>query len=234
MLRKRDIMPGTRTVIELKDVCKSYQMGEVTVTALKDVTMKVERGEFVVIMGPSGSGKSTLMNLIGCLDIPTEGKIFLEGHDISKLAESQLARIRGSKIGFIFQFFNLYPTLSVIENVELPMRIHNYDESKIRKKSVGLLKMVNLENRNEHLPSQLSGGEMQRVAIARALSTDPSMILADEPTGNIDSKTAKDIMQFLVKLHNEKDETIIIVTHDKSVAEYAQRIIHLKDGQIRD
>lgn len=223
-----------KTVIELKNVCKSYQMGEVTVTALKDVSMKVEKGEFVVIMGPSGSGKSTLMNLIGCLDIPTEGKIMLEDHDISKLTESQLARIRGSKIGFIFQFFNLYPTLSVIENVELPMRIHNYDESKIGKKSMGLLKMVGLENRTNHLPSQLSGGEMQRVAIARALSTDPSMILADEPTGNIDSKTSKDIMQFFVKLHKEKNETIIIVTHDKSIAEYAQRIIHLKDGQVKE
>ena len=225
---------GSKTIIELKDVCKSYKMGEVSVTALKNVSMKVERGEFVVIMGPSGSGKSTLMNLIGCLDIPTQGKIFLEGHDIAKLTESQLARIRGSKIGFIFQFFNLYPTISVIENVELPMRIHNYDESKIRKKSMELLRMVNLENRDEHLPSQLSGGEMQRVAIARALSTDPSMILADEPTGNIDSKTAKEIMQFLVKLHSEKDETIIIVTHDKSIAEYAQRIIHLKDGMVKE
>jgi putative ABC transport system ATP-binding protein len=221
-------------IIELKNVSKSYQMGEVNVTALKDVDMKVERGEFVVIMGPSGSGKSTLMNLIGCLDIPTEGKIFLEKHDISKLTESQLARIRGSRIGFIFQFFNLYPTLSVIENVELPMRIHNYDEKKIRGKSMELLKMVSLEHRTEHLPSQLSGGEMQRVAIARALSTDPSMILADEPTGNIDSKTSKEIMEFFKKLHKEKNETIIIVTHDKSVSEYAQRVIHLKDGQIRE
>jgi putative ABC transport system ATP-binding protein len=194
------LMPETRdkTVIELKNVSKVYQMGEVEVTALRNVSIKVKRGEFVVIMGPSGSGKSTLMNLIGCLDIPTEGKIFLESQDISKLTESQLARIRGSKIGFIFQFFNLYPTLSVLENVELPMRIHNYDESKVREKSLELLKTVNLENRNSHLPSQLSGGEMQRVAIARALTTDPSMILADEPTGNIDSNTAKEIMQFFV------------------------------------
>jgi putative ABC transport system ATP-binding protein len=222
------------TVIELKDVSKVYQMGEVQVKALCNVNMSVSRGEFVVIMGPSGSGKSTLMNLIGCLDIPTEGKIFLEGQDISKLTESQLARIRGSRIGFIFQFFNLYPTLSVIENVELPMRIHNYEDNKIRSKSMQLLKMVNLENRNEHLPSQLSGGEMQRVAIARALTTDPSMILADEPTGNIDSRTSKEIMDFFIRLHREKKETIIIVTHDQSIAKYAQRVIHLKDGQIKE
>jgi putative ABC transport system ATP-binding protein len=228
-------MPANgKTVIELKDVSKVYQMGEVNVAALKNINMRVDQGEFVVVMGPSGSGKSTLMNLIGCLDIPTEGKIFLEGQDISKLTESQLARIRGSRIGFIFQFFNLYPTLSVLDNVELPMRIHNYDERKIRKKSLELLKMVNLQNRNDHLPSQLSGGEMQRVAIARALTTDPSMILADEPTGNIDSKTAGEIMQFFVELHRGKKETIIIVTHDQSVAKYAERIIHLKDGQIKE
>ena len=226
-------MRDSKSVIELRNVSKVYEMGEVQVAALKNVSLKVEQGEFVVIMGPSGSGKSTLMNLIGCLDIPTEGEIFLEGHDISKLTESQLARIRGSRIGFIFQFFNLYPTLSVLENVELPMRIHNYDEKGIRNKSLELLKMVNLQNRNDHLPSQLSGGEMQRVAIARALTTEPSMILADEPTGNIDSKTAGEIMQFFVELHREKKETIIIVTHDQSVAKYAERIIHLKDGQVK-
>jgi putative ABC transport system ATP-binding protein len=223
-----------KTVIELKNVSKVYQMGEVEVSALRNVSMKVNKGEFVVIMGPSGSGKSTLMNLVGCLDIPTEGKIFLEKQDISRLKESELARIRGSRIGFIFQFFNLYPTLSVIENVELPMRIHDYDEKKIRARSTELLKMVSLENRADHLPSQLSGGEMQRVAIARALSTDPSMILADEPTGNIDSKTSREIMEFFIKLHAEKRETIIIVTHDQSIAKYAQRIIHLKDGQIKE
>jgi len=179
-----------KPVIELKNVSKIYDMGEVKVHALRNVSMKVNKGEFICIMGPSGSGKSTLMDMVGCLNIPTGGTVFLEGQDISKLRESGLARIRGSKVGFIFQFFNLYPGLTVTENIALPMRIHNYSEKDIKKKISELLKMVGLENRHDHLPSQLSGGEIQRVAIARALSTNPSIIMADEPTGNVDTKTS--------------------------------------------
>lgn len=220
-----------KSVIELKNVSKIYDMGEVKVHALRGVSMKVKGGEFVCIMGPSGSGKSTLMDMIGCLNIPTSGTVFLEGQDISKLRESGLARIRGSKIGFIFQFFNLYPGLTVTENIALPMRIHNYNEKEIKKKVTELLEMVGLEQRHEHLPSQLSGGEVQRVAIARALSTNPSIVMADEPTGNVDTKTSEEIMDFFKKLHNT-GETIVMVTHEKFVAKYAQRIVYLRDGQI--
>lgn len=220
-----------KLVIELKNVSKIYDMGEVKVHALRNVSMKVNKGEFVCIMGPSGSGKSTLMDMVGCLNIPTSGTVFLDGQDISKLRESGLARIRGSKIGFIFQFFNLYPGLTVTENIALPMRIHNYSEKDIKKNVTELLKMVGLENRYEHLPSQLSGGEIQRVTIARALSTDPSIILADEPTGNVDTNTSKEIMDFLKKLH-KNGQTIVIVTHEKHVAKYARRIVYLRDGQI--
>jgi putative ABC transport system ATP-binding protein len=220
------------TIIELQDVSKIYRMGDVEVPALKNVDLKIREGEFVALMGPSGSGKSTMMNMIGCLDVPTSGTILLDGHDISKLSESKLARLRGDRIGFIFQFFNLYPSLNVQANIELPMRIHDYDDKEIKSRSNHILKVVGLEDRKNHLPSQLSGGQMQRVAIARALSTNPSMILADEPTGNIDSKTAGEIMNLLTKLHRDKKKTIIIVTHDKNVAGYAHRIITLKDGQI--
>jgi len=220
-------------VIELKGVNKVYEMGEVQVNALKSVNLEIYEGEFVSLMGPSGSGKSTMMNMVGCLDIPTSGKVILDGQDISELSESQLARIRGNKIGFVFQFFNLYPTLSVADNIKLPMRIHDYREDEIKEKSRQLLKMVDMENRSNHLPSQLSGGQMQRIAIARALSTDPNIILADEPTGNIDSKSARDVMRIMRKLNEEDGKTIIIVTHNKNVAEHARRIIHLKDGQIQ-
>jgi putative ABC transport system ATP-binding protein len=222
-----------KTIIELDDVSKIYRMGDVEVPALKNVSLKIREGEFVALMGPSGSGKTTMMNMIGCLDVPTSGTVLLDGRDISELSESKLARLRGDRIGFIFQFFNLYPSLSVQSNIELPMRIHDYSDEKIKRKSLELLRLIGLEEWRSHLPSQLSGGQMQRVSIARALSTEPSIILADEPTGNIDSKNAEDIMNFFRKLHEEKNETIIIVTHDKIVAGYAHRIITLKDGQIQ-
>ncbi len=223
-----------QNIIEIKNMGKVYAMGDSKVVALENINLTICKGEFVAIIGPSGSGKSTLMNLVGCLDIPTSGHIFLEGHDISRMSESDLARIRGEKIGFIFQQFNLYPTLTTKENIELPMRIHELNEAEIPKKSFNLLKLVGLEHRKNHQPSRLSGGERQRVAIARALSTDPMMILADEPTGNIDSKTGHDIMKFLADLNKKQNVTIVVVTHDSHTASHARRIIEIKDGQIID
>jgi len=222
------------TLIELKDVWKIYQFGEVEVNALRGVNLKIRKEEFVAIMGPSGSGKSTLLQMIGVLDRPTKGNIYLDGTDISKLNDSELARLRGEKIGFVFQFFNLYPTLTAKENIELPMLILERDKSEREKKSSKLLKIVGLEERAEHLPSQLSGGERQRVAICRALSNDPPLLLADEPTGNLDSRAGLEIMEFLNKLQEEESVTIIMVTHESHIGKYAERIICLKDGKIVD
>lgn len=219
-------------VIELQDVKKIYQMIGVETHALRGVDLKIRKQEFVAIMGPSGSGKSTLLHMIGALDKPTVGKIFLDGVDISKLKESDLARLRGKKIGFIFQFFNLHPTLTALENVELPMIIIEMDKTKRRKKALELLKAVGLEDRAHHLPSQLSGGEHQRVAIARALANDPEIILADEPTGNLDTKTEAEIMKFLMKLQKERQMTVAVITHEKEIARYAERIVKLIDGKI--
>ena len=219
-------------VIELQDVWKTYQMGEVEVHAVQGVSLAVRKGEFVAIMGPSGSGKSTLLNLIGCLDVPTRGEVFLDGQPVSSLDESALARIRGQKIGFIFQMFNLYPTLNVLENVMLPMRIHDFDEAAMATQATKLLALVGLEHRLGHFPAQLSGGERQRVAIARALSTGPSLILADEPTGNVDSKVKQEIMDFLRHLHKKEGRTIVVITHEPDIAAYAERVVRLKDGKI--
>jgi len=222
----------TDTIIELKNVCKVYEMGDVKVKALCGVNLKIKKGEFIAIMGPSGSGKSTMVNMVGCLDIPTEGNIFLKGKDISHLSESQLSQIRGRTIGFIFQQFNLINTLSALENVTLPMIFQNYSSSERIKRGEYLLKLVELSDRMNHKPSELSGGQQQRVAIARALANDPEVILADEPTGNLDSKTGSIVMDFLKKLHKEEQRTIIMVTHDSRVAEAAQRIEYLYDGSI--
>jgi putative ABC transport system ATP-binding protein len=221
-----------KPVIELTQVSKTYKMDEVEVKALNNVDLKINKKEFVAIMGPSGSGKSTLLHMVGCLDRPTEGRIFLDGIDISTLNDSELARLRGSKLGFVFQFFNLYPTLSALENVELPMMIIEKEEREREERVMKLLKIVGMENRSEHLPSQLSGGERQRIAIARALANDPSLILADEPTGNLDSKTGEEIMKFLNRLQEKEKKTIVMVTHEPDIAEYAERIIYLKDGRI--
>jgi putative ABC transport system ATP-binding protein len=199
---------------------------------LKDVDLKIKKEEFIAIMGPSGSGKSTLLHMIGVLDKPTTGKIYLDGADISKLNDSKLARLRGKKIGFVFQFFNLYPTLTARENIELPMLILERDKVDREKKVSKLLKTVDLEMRAEHLPSQLSGGERQRVAIARALANDPPLILADEPTGNLDTKTGSEIMKFLNKLQDEEKVTIVMVTHEPDIAKYAERTVYLRDGKI--
>jgi len=221
-----------KSIIHLKDVCKTYHMGEVDVRALCDVTLDIKKGEFVVIVGPSGSGKSTMMNLVGCLDLPTMGQIYLDGQDITTFSESKLASIRGRKIGFVFQQFNLIPTLTALENVMLPLEFQDMDSSRAKERASEMLKIVDLYDRMNHLPSQLSGGEMQRVAIARALAPDPEIILADEPTGNLDSKTGEFIIDFMRKIHKGDSKTIIIVTHDLGLTKHAERIIHIKDGKI--
>ena len=220
------------TIIKLENVWKIYKMGEVEVPALRGLNLKIKRGEFVAVQGASGSGKSTALNSIGCLDVPTKGRVYLEDKDISKLPESELAQIRGKKIGFIFQQFNLINTLTALENVTLPMIFQNISSEERVKKAKELLEMVELGDRINHKPNELSGGEQQRVAIARSLANDPEVILADEPTGNLDSKTGETVINFLGKLHKEKKTTIIMVTHDANLAKHAQRIEYLKDGVI--
>ncbi|MFH1606914.1 MAG: ABC transporter ATP-binding protein [Nanoarchaeota archaeon] len=219
-------------IIELDNVWKTYKMGTVEVHALRGMSLKVKKGEFLAIMGPSGSGKSTAMNMIGCLDIPTKGEIKLLGRDISTLHESDLAQIRGKKIGFIFQKFNLLNTLTAKENIMLPMTFQGIPREEREKKSEELLGLVELKDRMDHRPNELSGGQQQRVAIARSLSNSPDVILADEPTGNLDSTTGERVLDFLKKLHKEKGTTIVMVTHDKKIAEQAERIEFLKDGSI--
>jgi macrolide transport system ATP-binding/permease protein len=217
-------------MIELKNCNKIYRLGEIDVAALKNASLKIEDGEFVAIMGPSGSGKSTLLNVIGCLDILTSGQYLIDGTDISQFSDSQLAQLRNEKLGFVFQSYNLLPRLNAVSNVELAL-IYSGDHNDRRVKAFNSLKLVNLEARAKHRPKELSGGEQQRVAIARALANEPSIILADEPTGNLDSKSGQEIMSILTELH-KKGITIIMVTHDNSVASYAHRIIRLKDGEI--
>ncbi len=221
-----------QTVIQLTDVWKVYSMGEVEVNALQGVDVHITKGEFVAIVGSSGSGKSTMMNLVGCLDLPTRGVIFLDGKDIAKLSESTLAQIRGQKIGFIFQQFNLIPNLTALENVMLPLEFQDTPAGEARKKAIALLEIVGLSDRMHHLPSQLSGGQQQRVAIARALSNDPEVILADEPTGNLDTSSGTEVMALLERLWKREGKTIIMVTHDMNLAEHAERRIRLKDGKI--
>jgi len=218
-------------VIELDNVWKIYSMGSVAVNALQGLTLKVKKGEFVAVQGPSGSGKSTAVNMIGCLDFPSKGRVILDGKNISKLTESQLAKIRGKKIGFIFQKFNLIPTLTAVENVALPMIFQDVPEAKRIEKAKQLLTQVGLKERMFHSPGELSGGEQQRVAIARSLINDPEVVLADEATGNLDQKTGKIIMEFLIRLHKQ-GRTIIMVTHDDYLANVATRVEFLKDGMI--
>jgi putative ABC transport system ATP-binding protein len=221
-----------KILIELKDVWKTYNMGESKVDALSGVSFKIQKGEFVAITGASGSGKSTLMHLVGCLDKPSQGAIFLEEHNISTLSESRLAEIRGRKIGFIFQQFNLIPTLSAIENVMLPIEFQDTLNDKTKERAKKLLEQVGLKDRMNHRPTELSGGQAQRVAIVRSLANDPEVILADEPTGNLDSKTGQYIMDFLCDLHEKEGKTIIMVTHDIDLVKFAKRVIKLKDGKI--
>jgi putative ABC transport system ATP-binding protein len=219
-------------IIELHNISKFYQMGDNIVKALNDVDIHIKRGDFIAIMGPSGSGKSTGMNLVGSLDLATRGEIYLDGINIEHLDESELAQVRGKKIGFIFQQFNLISNLTAKENIMLPMMFQDIDEESRTERAENLLKLVGLEDRMEHYPGQLSGGQQQRVAIARALANDPEVILADEPTGNLDTKTGENVMKFLNEL-NEKGKTIIMVTHSPELAhEHAKIIYWLKDGKV--
>ncbi|MFZ3382733.1 MAG: ABC transporter ATP-binding protein [Candidatus Methanoperedens sp.] len=220
-----------KTVLDIENVSKSYLLGKIEVPVLNEINLTINKGEFAAIMGPSGSGKSTLMNIIGCLDRPTSGKIVIADMDISKLSEIELARIRGKKIGFVFQTFNLIPRLTAQKNVELPMVYQDIPGKMREKRAKELLELLGLEERAHHKPAELSGGQRQRVAIARALANEPEIILADEPTGNLDSKTGQEIMQIFDKLHSE-GRTILMVTHDRELADNCDRIIRLKDGKI--
>jgi len=219
-------------MIELNNIVKTYQMGKVEVQALRGLSCRIEKGEMLAIMGPSGCGKSTLMNIIGCLDVPTSGSYLLDGVEVSKLSDSQLAEVRNRKIGFVFQSFNLIRRTSALANVELPLLYGNRSNS--RKLALEALERVGMGPRAAHGPTELSGGEQQRVAIARALVTDPPIILADEPTGNLDSKSSHEIITILEALNRQDGITVVLVTHDREIAAHTQRIIFLRDGQIVD
>jgi len=218
-------------VIEIQNIVKNYQIGTVIVRALRSVTIDIHRNEYVAIMGPSGSGKSTLMNLVGCLDTPTSGVYILNGIDVSKMEDDFLAEIRNKEIGFVFQTFNLLPRYTALENVTLPLIYAGIQKAEREKMAIETLEQVGLADRMEHKPNELSGGQRQRVAIARALVNKPSIILADEPTGNLDSKTSLDIMGLLDDIHN-KGNTVIVVTHEEDIARHAARIIRLFDGEV--
>jgi len=219
-------------LIKLNNVWKIYKLGKIKLTVLKGINLQVNAGDFMTIMGSSGSGKSTLMYILGSLDTPTKGKVFFEGKDVSIFSSNELAKIRGKKIGFVFQQFNLLHNLTALENVMLPMIFQGASEEKRKERAEELLVSVNLGNRLNHRPGELSGGEQQRIAIARALSNDPDIIIADEPTGNLDSTTGKTIMEILTKLHQDKNKTMVIVTHDPKIASYSKNIVNIRDGQI--
>ena len=220
-------------MIDLKEICKVYLVGDERVTALDHATLHIHPKEFVSIIGPSGSGKSTLMNIIGCLDVADAGSYMLDGLPIEAYSENELAKIRNKKIGFVFQSFNLIPKLSAEENVELPLIYQGVKKAERQRRVKEALERVHLTHRAKHLPTELSGGQQQRVAIARALATNPSLILADEPTGNLDSKTSKEIMDIFHELHRQGN-TIVLITHDNDVAKQAQRSIHILDGKVRE
>jgi putative ABC transport system ATP-binding protein len=222
----------SEVVLKLESLSKTYSLGKRKVQALRNVNLQVNKGEFVAIMGPSGSGKTTLLNLLGCLDKPTEGKVLLDDVDVTQLPEKDLYKIRRSKVGFVFQTFNLLPYLNARENVELPMECTGKSKSERSKRAKELLQIVNLSGREEHRPQRLSAGEQQRVAIARALANDPAMILADEPTGNLDSKNKQEIVKLLANLNLTQGTTIIMVTHDSHVASHTERMLLLSDGKI--
>jgi putative ABC transport system ATP-binding protein len=216
-------------VISVKDITKTYQMGEVMVQALDGVSFDIQKGEVISIMGPSGSGKSTLMNILGCLDVPTTGEYTLDGENVSKLKDDQLAKIRNRKVGFVFQSFNLLPRASALANVELPLRYGGVNGDRSQR-SRQALEAVGLGDRINHRPSELSGGQQQRVALARAMVNEPSILMADEPTGNLDTKSGKEIMELILEMNRTHGTTVIIVTHDPSIAAQTQRVIRLRDG----
>ena len=223
----------TDPVLALQGITKCFGEGDARLEVLKGIDLDVQRGEFVAIMGPSGSGKSTLLNILGCLDRPTEGHYLLEGEDVARLSDNRLSTIRNRRIGFIFQSFNLIPQLTVVENVEVPLHYGRSTDEPVGSRCRRVLEAVGLDHRLGHKPPQLSGGERQRVAIARALVNDPAMLLADEPTGNLDSKTGDEVLQLIEELHRE-GRTILVITHDLGVAARAQRVIHIHDGRIQE
>ena len=221
----------SKTIISTQHIARRYEMGSEVIHALKDISITIQKGEYVAFMGPSGSGKSTLMNIIGCLDTPSEGVYILNGTEVSDMSDNQLAEIRNKEIGFVFQTFNLLPRSTALDNVALPLVYAGLSKSQRIEKAMEALKNVGLENRAKHKPNELSGGQRQRVAVARALVNDPAIILADEPTGNLDTKTSYEIMALFDTLH-QKGNTIIMVTHEEDIARYAHRIIRLRDGLI--
>jgi putative ABC transport system ATP-binding protein len=231
--KKKNSENKKTSIVKLENVSKIYQMGEVEVPALSDVSLEIFQGEFVAIIGSSGSGKSTMMNLVGCLDTPTHGSIYLKGQDISKLSESNLSTLRGKSVGFIFQQYNLLPTLSTFNNVKLPLELQEIDDEIADKRVTQVLKSVGLSDKHKHYPKQLSGGQQQRVSIARCLAADPEIILADEPTGALDSVTGTEVLEILTELWKKEKKTIIMITHDLKIAKkYASKTIELKDGKI--
>jgi putative ABC transport system ATP-binding protein len=219
-------------VVETVDLCKNYYLGDITVPALRGVNLKVKKGEFIVIMGPSGSGKSTLLHMIGGLDNPTSGNVYINGQNISRLSNGALTELRAQEIGFIFQFYNLVPVLTAFENVELPMMVNGISEKNSRERAKELLEMVGLADRMHHRPDELSGGQRQRVSIARALANKPSIVLADEPTGDVDTKTGEEILDIMHDLNKNMGVTFIVITHDPAIAEHCDRLIRIIDGQI--
>jgi putative ABC transport system ATP-binding protein len=221
----------TKAIIELSDLRKEYRSGEISVAALQGLDLSIAENEFVAIMGPSGSGKSTMMNILGCLDKPSSGSYKLAGREVASMSDDELAEVRNRDIGFVFQSFHLLPRLNIVRNVMLPLKYSEIETETARDMAVGMLKRVNLDHRLDHVPNELSGGQRQRVAIARALVNRPKIIFADEPTGNLDSKTSVEIMELFTELH-QAGQTIILVTHEPEIAEYAQKVVHMRDGKI--